>query len=87
MIYKIKLFLQNFRQYQTQSREESEKEAEENEDITIPDVIINKIFNANIQKIHRYLSELKYRHIWDKEVRVDFDEKKSIAWVQNTIVF
>jgi glutaredoxin len=39
--------------------EESEKEAEENEDITIPDVIINKIFNANIQKIHRYLSELK----------------------------
>jgi glutaredoxin len=66
--------------------EESEK-AEENEDITIPDVIINKIFNANIQKIHRYLSELKYRHIWDKEVRVDFDENESIAWVQNTIVF
>jgi hypothetical protein len=57
--------------------EEERESGKKNEDITIPDVIINKIFNANIQKIHRYLSELKYRHIWDKEVmRVDFDENE-----------
>jgi len=56
---------------------DSEIEAEKNEDITIPDATINKTFNANIQTIHRYLSELKYRHIWDKEVmRVEFDENE-----------
>jgi hypothetical protein len=56
---------------------ESQREEEKNKDITIPDAIINKTFNANIQKIHRYLSELKYRHIWDKEViKVDFDENE-----------
>lgn len=57
--------------------EESQKEAQKNEDFTIPDAIINRTFNANIEKIHRYLSELKYRHIWDKEVmRVEFDENE-----------
>lgn len=57
--------------------EESDREADENEDITIPNTIINKTFNANIQKIHRYLSELKYRHIWDKEIeRVDYKENE-----------
>ncbi|MEZ7498145.1 DUF2652 domain-containing protein [Flavobacterium sp. Arc3] len=57
--------------------EESQKEAEKNEDITIPDAVINKTFSANIQKIHRYVSELKYRHIWDKEIeRIDFNENE-----------
>lgn len=57
--------------------EESQKEAQKNEDLTIPDAIINRTFNANIEKIHRYLSELKYRHIWDKEVmKVEFDENE-----------
>jgi hypothetical protein len=36
-----------------------QKEEEKKEDITIPDAVINKTFNANIQKIHRYLSEFK----------------------------
>jgi len=57
--------------------EESQIEADKNEEITIPDAVINKTFNANIQKIHRYLSELKYRHIWDKEIeKVDFNENE-----------
>lgn len=49
----------------------------EKEDITQPDVVINKTFNANIHHIFAYISELKYRHIWDKEIqRIDFDHDK-----------
>ncbi|MGM5469714.1 DUF2652 domain-containing protein [Flavobacteriaceae bacterium LMO-SS05] len=41
-------------------------------------VICNeKIFNANIQDIYTYLSELKYRHLWDKEVkRIEYDDSR-----------
>ena len=57
--------------------EEADREAEKNEDFTVPSAVINKTFNANIEKIHRYLSELKYRHIWDTEVmKVEFDENE-----------
>jgi hypothetical protein len=55
MIYKnIKLFLQNFRQYQTQSRRRIRERSGRKRRYYHLDVIINKIFNANIQ-IHRYL--------------------------------
>ncbi|NRT16817.1 hypothetical protein HNP99_003191 [Flavobacterium sp. 28A] len=56
---------------------EVEKEAIKNDDITQPDVIINKTFDADIHNIFAYISELKYRHIWDKEIqRIDFDHDK-----------
>jgi hypothetical protein len=35
---------------------ESQREEGKKWDITIPDAIINKTFNTNIQKIHRYLN-------------------------------
>jgi hypothetical protein len=55
----------------------AEREADKNEDFIVPNAVINKTFNASIEKIHRYLSELKYRHIWDKEVmKVEFDENE-----------
>jgi hypothetical protein len=47
------------------------------EDIEKPILTIEKIFNANIQDIYTYVSELKYRYLWDKEVkRIEYDASK-----------
>lgn len=43
----------------------------------IPTLTIEKIFNANMQNVYTYISELKYRHLWDKDVKkIDFDNNK-----------
>jgi len=43
----------------------------------IPALMLKKTFDSNIHSIHTYLSELKYRHLWDKRVkRMDFDSNK-----------
>ncbi|MCG9793392.1 DUF2652 domain-containing protein [Flavobacterium algicola] len=56
---------------------EAESSTATNEDISSPALIIEKTFDANIQTINTYLSELKYRHLWDKNVkRVEFDKNK-----------
>jgi hypothetical protein len=74
---KLNYFYKTLDNIKIKVEEEMQKEEEKKEDITIPDAVINRTFNANIQNIHRYLSELKYRHIWDQEViRVDFDENE-----------
>ena len=50
---------------------------DENKEIVTPELILEKTFDANIQTIYTYVSELKYRHLWDKEVRrMDFDSHK-----------
>ena len=57
----------------------SQSDATENENIEIftPELTLEKTFDANIQSIYTYVSELKYRHLWDKEVRrMDFDAHK-----------
>ncbi|WP_432410860.1 DUF2652 domain-containing protein [Rasiella sp. SM2506] len=42
-----------------------------------PVVSIEKEFNANAQDIYTYLSELKYRHLWDKEIKsIEYDANK-----------
>lgn len=47
------------------------------EQIEKPILTIEKIVNANIQDIYTYISELKYRHLWDKEVkRIEYDASK-----------
>tara|TARA_R110002049_G_scaffold1346_1_gene10247 strand:- start:26158 stop:27207 length:1050 start_codon:yes stop_codon:yes gene_type:complete len=47
------------------------------EQIEKPILTIEKTFNANIQDIYTYLSELKYRHLWDKHVkRIEYDANK-----------
>ncbi|PIX12550.1 MAG: hypothetical protein COZ74_10865, partial [Flavobacteriaceae bacterium CG_4_8_14_3_um_filter_31_8] len=44
---------------------------------TLPVLTIEKTFNANIQDVYNYVTELKYRHLWDKEVkRIEYDESK-----------
>jgi hypothetical protein len=42
-----------------------------------PIVTIEKIINANIQDLYTYVSDFKYRHLWDKEVkRIEYDASK-----------
>ncbi|MGJ8591739.1 MAG: DUF2652 domain-containing protein [Aquaticitalea sp.] len=42
-----------------------------------PVISLEKTFNANIQDIYTYISELKYGHLWDKEVkRIEYDANK-----------
>jgi hypothetical protein len=49
----------------------------ENFEEAIPVLKLENTFDANIHAIHTYLSELKYRHLWDKGVkRIDFDSHK-----------
>ena len=47
------------------------------EQIKSPVLSIEKIFNANVQDVYTYVTELKYRHLWDKEVkRIEYDTNK-----------
>lgn len=42
-----------------------------------PILTIEKTFNAKIETIYSYLTELKYRHLWDNEVkRIEYDASK-----------
>ena len=57
--------------------EQSSNDENEIIDVVTPELTLEKTFNANIQSIYTYVSELKYRHLWDKEVkRMDFDAHK-----------
>lgn len=50
---------------------------EENKKDTLPTLVIEKKFEANIEDLYKYLSELKYRHLWDKEVKkIAYDTSK-----------
>ncbi|TCL65680.1 uncharacterized protein DUF2652 [Mariniflexile fucanivorans] len=47
------------------------------EHIDKPILTIEKTFNANIETIYSYITELKHRHLWDKEVkRIEYDASK-----------
>lgn len=42
-----------------------------------PVLTLAQTFNANIQDIYTYISDLKYRRLWDKEVkRIEYDSNK-----------
>ncbi|MCI2230045.1 DUF2652 domain-containing protein [Polaribacter sp. MSW13] len=48
-----------------------------NKDYTSPFLKFKHVFEANIDEVYKYVSELKYRHLWDKEAkRIEFDENK-----------
>lgn len=54
-------------------------EVNENENLAIatPSLTLEKIFDVNIETLYSYISELKYRHLWDKDLkRIDFDSHK-----------
>ncbi len=53
------------------------KEGDENIENSTPSITIEKYFDENVQNIFRYVSELKYRHLWDREVKkIEFDENR-----------
>ena len=63
----------------TQDNEQIATEIENIETIenSIPSITIEKYFNENVQTVFSYVSELKYRHLWDKKVKkIEFDENK-----------
>ncbi|MFK5959714.1 MAG: DUF2652 domain-containing protein [Lutibacter sp.] len=44
---------------------------------SIPTLEIERTIDFNIQDIYAFISELKYRHLWDKEIKkLEFDENK-----------
>lgn len=49
----------------------------ENIENALPTITLEKILDDNAQNIFTVISELKYRHLWDKEVKkIEFDENK-----------
>lgn len=42
-----------------------------------PFLTFEHVFSANVDEVYKYISELKYRHLWDKEAkRIEFEENK-----------
>ncbi len=66
-----------YKKLETSSDKIEMASATSDEQFERPVVTIEKIFNANIQDVYTYLSELKYRYLWDKEVkRIEYDANK-----------
>lgn len=70
-------FYKNLENIQNNVQIANEKENVEVFDKSIPSITLIKIVDDNVQNIFTYVSELKYRHLWDREVkRIEFDENK-----------
>ena len=74
----LKYFYKSLENLIENKKTEFENEANtENLKINIPTLTIEKIFDVNRDIIFNYITELKYRHLWDKDVkRIDFDDTK-----------
>jgi len=47
------------------------------DDYNTPFLKFDDVFDVNINEVYKYISELKYRHLWDKEAkRIEFKENK-----------
>ena len=46
-------------------------------DYNTPFLKFDHVFDANLDKVYTYISELKYRHLWDREAkRIEFEENR-----------
>jgi len=46
-------------------------------DYNTPFLKFEHVFIANVDKVYKYISELKYRHLWDKDAkRIEFEKNK-----------
>jgi len=73
----LEYFYKNLESIQNTVQIADENVDDENVENSIPTIKIEKYFDENVQNIFTYVSELKYRHLWDKEVkRIEFDENK-----------
>jgi len=70
-------YYKNLESIQKSIQIENESAKVENKDQISPSISIEKILDYNVQDIFTYISDLKYRHLWDKEVkRLDYDVNK-----------
>lgn len=73
----LEYFYKNLGNIQNNIQITDEKVAVENIENSTPSITIEKYFDDNVQNIFTYVSELKYRHLWDKEVKkIEFDENR-----------
>ncbi|MFH7000603.1 DUF2652 domain-containing protein [Flavobacterium bizetiae] len=73
----LEYFYKNLENVKNSIRIKMEKHSNENIENSVPSLTIEKTFNVNIQDLYTYVSDLKYRHLWDKDVkRIDFDSNK-----------
>lgn len=73
----LDFFYKNLENIQNNVQIEAEKENAEDIEYTLPSITLEKILDDSAENIFTYISELKYRHLWDKEVkRIEFDENK-----------
>ncbi|NRT12707.1 hypothetical protein [Flavobacterium sp. 14A] len=62
-------FYKNLEQVREAVLLEAELSSQQQVEFSTPVIVIDQIFQANIQAINSYLSELQYRHLWDKKVK------------------
>lgn len=73
----LEYFYKNLEKIKNDILVKAENSTNKNQENSTPTLVIEKTFDANIRTIHNYLSELKYRHLWDKDVkRIEYDESK-----------
>jgi hypothetical protein len=73
----VNYFYKNLENLIETSQTQIDSTDNENIENVTPEFTLEHTFDANIQTIYTYVSELKYRHLWDKEVkRMDFDSQK-----------
>ena len=73
----ISYFYKNLESIQKKVQAEFKNDTNNNTENSIPTLEIEKVFDHDIQNIYAYISELKYRHLWDKGVKkLEFDEHK-----------
>nr|WP_315166395.1 DUF2652 domain-containing protein [uncultured Flavobacterium sp.] len=73
----LEYFYKNLENVKNSIRIKAEKHSNQNSKNSVPTLTIEKKFNVNIQDVYTYVSDLKYRHLWDKDVkRIDFDSNK-----------
>ena len=73
----INYFYKNLENLIETSQTQIDSTDNENIENVAPEFTLEYTFDSNIQTIYTYVSELKYRHLWDKEVRrMDFDSQK-----------
>lgn len=73
----LEYFYKNLENIQKNVQIDAENRNDEVIENALPSITLEKIIDADAQNIFTYVSELKYRHLWDKEVKkIEFDENK-----------
>lgn len=73
----VAYFYKNLESIQKKVQVEFENDNVNGTENSIPTLEIEKIIDGDIQNVYTFISELKYRHLWDKDIKkLEFDEHK-----------